>query len=45
VRGVDHAEIERRFTPHWVLFSAADDAEMTDNPAHPARHYLLQRRA
>jgi SAM-dependent methyltransferase len=45
VRGIDHAEIERRFTPQWVLVSAADDAEMTDNPAHPARHYLLQRRA
>jgi SAM-dependent methyltransferase len=44
VRGIDHAEIERRFTPHWVLVSAADDAEMTDNPAHPARHYLLERR-
>ena len=44
VRGIDHAEIERRFTPHWELVSAADDAEMTDKPEHPARHYLLQRR-
>jgi SAM-dependent methyltransferase len=45
VRGIDHAEIERRFTPHWMLVSAADDAEMTDKPEHPARHYLLHRRA
>jgi SAM-dependent methyltransferase len=45
VRGVEHAEIERRFTPQWDLLSAADDAEMTDNPEHPARHYLLQRRS
>ena len=45
VRGIDHAEIERRFTPHWELVSAADDAEMTDKPEHPARRYLLQRRA
>jgi SAM-dependent methyltransferase len=44
VRGIDHAEIERRFTPRWALVSAADDAEMTDNPQHPARHYLLQHR-
>lgn len=44
VRGVEHDEIERRFTPQWDLLSAADDAEMTDNPEHPARHYLLQRR-
>lgn len=44
VRGIDHAEIERRFTPQWDVLSAADDAEMTDNPEHPARHYLLQHR-
>jgi SAM-dependent methyltransferase len=44
VRGIDHAEIERRFTPRWELVSAADDADMTNNPEHPARHYLLQRR-
>ncbi len=44
VRGIDHAEIERRFAPQWELVSAADDPEMTDNPKHPARHYLLQRR-
>ncbi len=43
VRGIDHAEIERRFTPQWALVSAADDSEMTDDPRHPARHYLLQR--
>jgi SAM-dependent methyltransferase len=44
VRGIDHAEIERRFTPQWDLVSAADETEMTNNPQHPARHYLLQRR-
>jgi len=44
VRGVDHAEIERRFTPQWALVSAADEVEMTRDRQHPARHYLLQRR-
>jgi len=44
VRGIDHAEIERRFTPQWALLSAGDESEMTRNPQHPARHYLLQRR-
>ena len=44
VRGIDQAEIERRFTPQWDLVSAADETEMTNNPQHPARHYLLQRR-
>jgi len=44
VRGIDQAEIERRFTQQWALLSAADETEMTRNPQHPARHYLLQRR-
>ena len=44
VRGIDHAEIERRFVPQWTLVAAADESEMTRNPQHPARHYLLQRR-
>jgi SAM-dependent methyltransferase len=44
VRGIDHGEIERRFTPQWALLSAADEPEMTRNPEHPARHYLFQRR-
>jgi SAM-dependent methyltransferase len=44
VRGIDHAEIERRFAPEWVLVSAGDESEMTNDPQHPARHYLLQRR-
>jgi hypothetical protein len=44
VRGIDHAQIERRFTPQWALLSAADESEMTNKPRHPARHYLLQRR-
>jgi SAM-dependent methyltransferase len=44
VRGIDQAEIERRFLSHWELLSAADEPEMTNNSQHPARHYLLQRR-
>jgi len=44
VRGIDHGEIERRFLPQWALLSSADESEMTMNPQHPARHYLLQRR-
>lgn len=44
VRGIDQAEIERRFTPQWAVLSAADESEMTAKPEHPARHYLLQRR-
>jgi SAM-dependent methyltransferase len=44
VPGIDHAEIEQRFTPQWALVSAADDPEMTDKPERPARHYLLERR-
>jgi SAM-dependent methyltransferase len=44
VRGVDHAEVQRRFTPRWALLSAADDPVMTRNRKHPARHYLLERR-
>lgn len=44
VRGIDRAEIERRFTPQWTLLSAADEPEMTNDPQYPARHYLLQRR-
>lgn len=44
VRGIDHAEVERRFLPQWELLAAADESEMTKDPGHPARHYLLQRR-
>ena len=44
VRGVEQAEVERRFLPHWELLSAADDSIMTDDHERPARHYLLQRR-
>jgi SAM-dependent methyltransferase len=43
VRGIDQTEIERRFSPQWTLLSAADEVEMTTDPRHPARHYLLQR--
>ena len=43
VQGIDQAEIERLFTPQWALLSAADEPEMTRNPQHPARHYLLRR--
>lgn len=44
VRGIDQAEIERRFLPQWALLSVTDESETTANPQPPARHYLLQRR-
>lgn len=44
VPGIDRADIERLFTPQWALLSAANESEMTNDPQHPARHYLLQRR-
>jgi SAM-dependent methyltransferase len=44
VRGIDDAEIHRRFTPRWRLLSAGDEAAMTVYANHPARHYLFERR-
>lgn len=43
VRGVDPAEMERRFTPAWTLLSAGREREL-DREKTPARYYLFQRR-
>ncbi len=43
VRGVDPAEMERRFTPAWTLLSAGNERELVREKT-PARHYLFQRR-
>jgi ubiquinone/menaquinone biosynthesis C-methylase UbiE len=44
VRGVDHAEMERRFTPDWTLLSAGAERELDRAEKTPARYYLFQRR-
>jgi ubiquinone/menaquinone biosynthesis C-methylase UbiE len=43
VRGIDHAEMERRFTPAWTLLSAGPERELDDEQT-PTRYYLFQRR-
>ena len=43
VRGVDPAEMERRFKSDWTLVSAGNEREL-DREKTPARHYLFQRR-
>src|SRR6516165_8439245 len=43
VRGVDPAEMERRFTPAWTLLSAGQEREL-DEEQTPTRYYLFQRR-
>jgi ubiquinone/menaquinone biosynthesis C-methylase UbiE len=42
VRGVDPAEMERRFASGWTLLSAGHEREL-DREQTPARHYLFQR--
>ena len=42
VRGVDPAEMERRFAPAWTLLSTGREREL-DREQTPARHYLFQR--
>lgn len=42
VRGVDPAEMERRFSPAWTLLSAGREREL-DREKTPARYYLFQR--
>lgn len=42
VRGVEPAEMERRFTPAWTLLSAGGEREL-DREKTPARYYLFQR--
>ncbi|EUA57542.1 putative type 12 methyltransferase [Mycobacterium intracellulare 1956] len=44
VRGIDHAEMERRFTPNWALLSAGAERELDRAEKTPARYYLFQRR-
>lgn len=44
VRGIDHAEMERRFTPNWTLLSAGAERELDRAEKTPARYYLFQRR-
>lgn len=44
VRGIDRAELERRFTPKWTLVSAGDERELDRAEKTPARYYLFQRR-
>jgi SAM-dependent methyltransferase len=43
VRGVDHAEMERRFALAWTLLSAGQEQEL-DREKTPTRYYLFQRR-
>jgi SAM-dependent methyltransferase len=44
VRGIDQAEVERRFTADWALL-AADDELDTSPDRFQARYYLLRRGA
>ena len=43
VRGIEPAEMERRFTPAWTLLSAGQENELDRET--PTRYYLFQRRA
>jgi SAM-dependent methyltransferase len=44
VRGIDRAEMERRFASGWTLVSVGDEREL-DAEKTPTRCYLFQRRA
>jgi SAM-dependent methyltransferase len=41
VPGIDHAEIERRFTAGWSLLSAGDERALDEKT--PTRYYLFER--
>src|ERR1700740_1621959 len=43
VRGIDRAEMERRFASGWTLVSAGEEQEL-DREKTPTRYYLFQRR-
>jgi SAM-dependent methyltransferase len=43
VRGIDQAEIERRFASGWTLQSSGDEQGL-DREKTPTRYYLFQRR-
>jgi SAM-dependent methyltransferase len=42
VRGIDHAEMERRFASGWTLLSSGSEQEL-DREKTPTRYYLFQR--
>ncbi|MDM4142772.1 MULTISPECIES: class I SAM-dependent methyltransferase [Mycobacterium] len=44
VRGVDRAEMERRFAQGWTLLSAGAERELDRAEKTPAWYYLFQRR-
>ena len=44
VRGIDRAEMERRFASGWTLVSAGSEQEL-DREKTPTRYYLFQRDA
>jgi len=43
VRGIERAEMERRFAPAWTLLSAGHEEELDRAEKTPARYYLFQR--
>jgi hypothetical protein len=46
VRGIEQGEIERLFSPDWVLVSAGDEpGYRPTSVGRPVRHYLLARRS
>jgi SAM-dependent methyltransferase len=44
VRGVDQAEIERRFATGWTLLAAGDEVALDRAGKNLGRHYLFSRR-
>lgn len=44
VRGVEDAEMQRRFTADWTLLAAGPERELDGAEKTPARYYLFQRR-
>jgi 2-polyprenyl-3-methyl-5-hydroxy-6-metoxy-1,4-benzoquinol methylase len=44
VRGIDRAEIERRFASGWTLLADGDERELDRAEKTPSRFYLLSRR-
>ncbi len=44
VRGIEHAEMERRFAPGWTLVSAGGERELDRAEQTPSRYYLFARR-
>ncbi|OBH61883.1 methyltransferase type 12 [Mycobacterium colombiense] len=45
VRGVDRAEMERRFTQSWTLLATGAERELDRAEKTPAWYYLFQRRS